>query len=73
LYYPALDLDATKKLYKVFIRRTKEEQQRAGVARFQIDQKEILKFAKQHYKSLRNQKTKGYSTWNGRYVPVFDK
>ena len=67
LLYPTLDYEATKKLYSVFIKRTRDEQQRAGVTRFTIDRKDILKFAKQHYKRLYKEKREGISTWNGRY------
>ena len=68
LLYPTLDYEATKKLYSVFIKRTRDEQQRAGVTRFTIDRKDILKFAKQHYKRLYKEKREGISTWNGRYI-----
>lgn len=68
LLYKPLDLEATKKLYSVFIDRTKEEQRRAGVARFTVKRKEILKFAKKHYKQLYKLKDEGIVPWNGRYV-----
>lgn len=67
LYHP-LNLEATKKLYEVFVNRTKEEQKRAGVARFTIKRKEILRFAKQHYKRLHKLKGEGISPWNGRQI-----
>lgn len=66
LLYQPLDLEATRKLYAVFINRTREEQKRAGVARFTIKRKEILRFAKQHYKQLKKLKGEGIHPWNGR-------
>ena len=63
VYYPRLDLETTLKLYNVFLRRTKEEQKRSGVTLFQMKNKEILHFAKRHYREL---KKDGYNTWNGR-------
>jgi hypothetical protein len=63
LFYPHLSLDATTKLYEVFIKRTVDEQKNSEMVEFKIKRKEILKFAKSHFKRL--EKT-GLSTWNGR-------
>ena len=65
LFYPHLSLQATKKLYEVFIRRTTEEQKNSQVTEFKIKRKEIMKFAKSHYERLEKD---GLSTWNGRYI-----
>jgi hypothetical protein len=63
LYYPHLDEETTIKLYNVFIKRTTEEQNNSETKEFKIKPKEILKFAKWHYKRL---KKDHMSTWNGR-------
>ncbi|KAJ9156114.1 AAA family ATPase [Pleurostoma richardsiae] len=65
LHYPRLDLEATLELYRVFIRRTRSEQDRVGLTQFKIKDKEILRFAKQHF---RQAKKEGFSTWNGRQI-----
>lgn len=65
LYYPRIELDATLKLYEVFLERARKEQKRIGVTKFKIKQKEILKFAERHYRRLQKE---GYNTWNGRSV-----
>ena len=67
LYYPPIDLDVTVKLYGVFLKRARDEQKRTGVTQFKIKEKEILKFAKNHFKCLMKD---GYNTWNGRSVPL---
>lgn len=63
LYYPRLDREKTRSLYKGFLKRTRKEQERIGVTQFKIEGKEILKFGTDHYRLL---KKEGYSTWNGR-------
>ena len=63
LFYPHLSLDATTKLYDVFIKRTTNEQKNSEMMEFKIKRKEILKLAKSRFKRL--EKT-GLSTWNGR-------
>ncbi|KAG6354754.1 hypothetical protein INS49_003835 [Diaporthe citri] len=65
LYYPRIDLDATVKLYEVFLKRARDEQTRIGVTQFKIKQKEILRFASRHYRRLQKE---GYNTWNGRQI-----
>lgn len=65
LYYPPIDADTTVKLYEVFLKRARAEQNSIGVARFKIKEKEILNFGKRHFKRL---KREGYNTWNGRSV-----
>jgi hypothetical protein len=63
LFYPHLSLDATTKLYEVFIKRTTNELKNSEIVEFKIKKNQILKFAKSHFKRL--EKT-GLSTWNGR-------
>lgn len=63
LYYPRLDLERTLKLHETFLKRTREEQGRIGITQFKIKEKEILNFAKRHYRRLEKE---GYNTWNGR-------
>jgi predicted DNA repair protein MutK len=65
LYYQHLSLEATEKLYEVFIRRTAEEQKNSQITEFKIKRKEIMRFAKSHFKRLEKD---GLSTWNGRYT-----
>lgn len=63
VFYPRLDLDRTQKLFDVFLRKTKEEQRKSGVSTFDIKSKEISRFGKSNYRSL---KKSGFNTWNGR-------
>ncbi|KAN0108850.1 hypothetical protein V8E51_008592 [Hyaloscypha variabilis] len=65
LYYQHLSLEATEKLYEVFIRRTAEEQKNSQITEFKIKRKEIMRFAKSHFKRLEKD---GLSTWNGRQI-----
>ncbi|KAG8162771.1 hypothetical protein KVR01_007249 [Diaporthe batatas] len=65
LYYPPIDLETTLKLYQVFLKRARDEQERVGVTQFKIKEKGILKFASSHYKRLRKD---GLNTWNGRQI-----
>lgn len=65
VYYPRLDLDTTLKLYENLLLRAKEEQRKCGVVQFQIKNKEILSFAKRHYRGLQKE---GFNTWNGRQI-----
>lgn len=67
VYYPRINLDTTVRLYEVFLKRARDEQERIGVTQFKIKQKEILKFASRHYRRLQKE---GYNTWNGRSVPL---
>lgn len=62
LLYLPLDESATLKLYEEFIKRAKAEQERSG-SFFKIKEKEILRFAKRHFRQL---KKEGLGTWNGR-------
>lgn len=63
LFYPRLGRDETVKLYKVFVQRAKDEQERLGVSTFKIDKKQITEFAKQHYRDMERERL---GTWNGR-------
>lgn len=63
LLYSALNRKATLTLYEVFIKRTIAEQNNSTMAEFKLKQKEIMKFAKAHFKRLQEA---GLSTWNGR-------
>ncbi|KAI1130703.1 hypothetical protein F5Y10DRAFT_235014 [Nemania abortiva] len=65
LFYPRFDLDATLKLYSTYIKRTRDEQDRLKSANFKIKEKEILKFAKRHF---RQSEKEGLGTWNGRQI-----
>jgi hypothetical protein len=65
LFYPKLSLDVTYRLYEKFIKRAEDEQNRTGSYFFKIKKKEILKFAKNHFRRLEK---RGWETWNGRYV-----
>ncbi|KAH8885480.1 hypothetical protein GQ53DRAFT_628393, partial [Thozetella sp. PMI_491] len=65
LYFPRLDLDTTIRLYQVFLRRVRVEQQKDGTANFKVKEREILRFAKHHYRRLQKE---GYNTWNGRQI-----
>lgn len=63
LYYPPIDLETTVKLYQVFLKRARDEQEIVGVRQFKIKEKGILKFASSHYKRLQKDRL---NTWNGR-------
>ncbi|KAI4595224.1 hypothetical protein KJ359_007200 [Pestalotiopsis sp. 9143b] len=65
LFYPRLRKDETIKLYKVFIQRAKDEQARLGSNTFKIDKKQIVDFAKKHYREMDRE---GLGTWNGRQI-----
>ncbi|KAK3318705.1 hypothetical protein B0H66DRAFT_248120 [Apodospora peruviana] len=65
LFYPHIDLETTLRLYEVFIRRTKEEQERSGSFLFKINQKQLLRFAERHFRKLEK---RGLGTWNGRQI-----
>ena len=66
LFYPRLDSDATIKLYEVLLRRAKDEQKNSKAVEFKIKSKEILRFAKSHFRRLERH---GLGTWNGREAP----
>lgn len=63
LFYPRFDLEATLRLYATYIKRTRAEQERLQSTRFKIKEKEILKWAKRHF---RRAEKEGLGTWNGR-------
>jgi hypothetical protein len=63
LFYPHLDMDATIKLYEVLLKRTVDEQKSSKAVDFKIKPKEILRFAKSHFRRLERH---GLGTWNGR-------
>ncbi|KAI1291413.1 hypothetical protein F5Y03DRAFT_33318 [Xylaria venustula] len=65
LFYPKFDLEATIRLYTTYIKRTRAEQERLESATFKIKDKEILKFAKRHF---RQGEKEGLGTWNGRQI-----
>lgn len=64
VFYSRLDMDATCKLYEVFIKRAKAEQERRNSFMFDIKKKEIFRFAKRHFRQMEKE---GLATWNGRY------
>ncbi|KAI0427951.1 hypothetical protein F5Y09DRAFT_314758 [Xylaria sp. FL1042] len=65
LFYPRFDLEATIRLYSTYIKRTRAEQERLQSPTFRIKEKEILKFAKRHF---RQGEKEGLGTWNGRQI-----
>jgi len=64
LFYPRLDLEATRKIYQLLIDRTLAEQKNSNTASFKVKSKEIMKFAKSNFKQMTRE---GLATWNGRY------
>ena len=66
LRYPRLELKATMKLYKLLIARTIAEQKEANRLEFEVDEKEILRFARRHFRSL--DEDAKLATWNGRQI-----
>lgn len=65
VFYPRLNIEATRKLYEIFIKRVKSEQERANTSSFEIKKKEIIKFAKRHFRQMEKE---GLATWNGRQI-----
>ncbi|KAH9905188.1 hypothetical protein F4778DRAFT_728975 [Xylariomycetidae sp. FL2044] len=65
LFYPQFNLEYTLKLYDVFIKRARTEQEKTGSFLFKIKDKEIKKFAKKHYRQLERE---GIGAWNGRQI-----
>lgn len=63
LFYPHLGLDATLQLYQILLDRTLAEQKQSKTVDFKVKPKEILRFAKWHYRHLGKE---GLATWNGR-------
>ena len=64
LFYPRLDLEATRKIYQLLIDRTLAEQKNSNTTSFKVKSKEIMKFAKSNFKQMTRE---GLATWNGRY------
>ncbi|KAI8944575.1 hypothetical protein F4801DRAFT_594846 [Xylaria longipes] len=65
LFYPKFDLEATLRLYSTYIKRARAEQERLQSTTFKIKEKEILKFAKRHFRQAEKE---GLGTWNGRQI-----
>ncbi|KAK8859190.1 AAA family ATPase [Apiospora arundinis] len=65
LLYQPFNLKSTTRLYKIFIKRTNEEQKKRGPAHFRINRDEILDFAKENYLDM---KAERLSVWNGRQI-----
>ncbi|KAI0157023.1 hypothetical protein GGR57DRAFT_501403 [Xylariaceae sp. FL1272] len=65
LFYPKFTLETTLNLYQVYIERTRDEQEKAGSSNFSIKDKEILKFAKRHFREMEKE---GLDIWNGRQI-----
>lgn len=63
LFYPRLNLEATLQLYKILLERTVEEQKQSKKIDFRVKPKEVLNFAKSHFRELERD---GLATWNGR-------
>ena len=63
LLYQSFDKTSTRRLYEIFIHRTKAEQKRRGPAHFLIKRKEIISFAKENFREM---KREGLAAWNGR-------
>ena len=67
LWYPRLDKAATIKIWKRHIEKAKLGFKNTG-REFEVDKIELLTFAKEHYRELRNTNA---DTWNGRYKSQF--
>lgn len=63
VFYSRLNMEATRKLYKIFIKRVEAEQERTNAFAFEIKKRDILQFAKRH---VRQMEKEGLPTWNGR-------
>lgn len=63
LFYPHLGLDATLQLYQILIDRTIAEQKQSKTVDFKVKPKEVLSFAKAHFRRLEKERL---ATWNGR-------
>lgn len=68
LLYERLDAEVSCKLYEKFIQRARDEQERTDCHLFKIKEKEILRFARRHYRHLEK---RGCETWNGRYAKLY--
>lgn len=65
ILFKRFDLESSVRLYAMFIERTKAEQKRLGREDFTIKKKEILRFAKRHYREM---EAEGLGCWNGRQI-----
>ncbi|KAK8030108.1 P-loop containing nucleoside triphosphate hydrolase protein [Apiospora rasikravindrae] len=65
LLYQPFNLKTTRRLYEIFVDRTRAEQKRRGPAHFVIKRKEILEFAKDNYREMKGE---GLGAWNGRQI-----
>ncbi|KAK7999089.1 hypothetical protein PG991_014764 [Apiospora marii] len=65
LLYQPFDRAATRRLYEIFLDRTRAEQRRRGPAHFEIKRKDILAFAKENFREM---KREGLGAWNGRQI-----
>ncbi|KAK8063319.1 hypothetical protein PG996_007971 [Apiospora saccharicola] len=65
LLYQPFDKASTRRLYEIFIDRTKAEQKRRGPSHFLIKRKEIITFAKENFREM---KREGLGAWNGRQI-----
>ncbi|KAK7752622.1 hypothetical protein SLS62_005391 [Diatrype stigma] len=65
VFYSRLNMEATRKLYKIFTKRVEAEQERTKTSSFEIKKKEILQFAKRHFRQMEKE---GLPTWNGRQI-----
>ncbi|KAI0198183.1 hypothetical protein F4808DRAFT_436799 [Astrocystis sublimbata] len=65
LFYPKFDLEATLRLYTMYINRVKTEQARLQSFTFRVKEKEVLKFAKRHFRQTERD---GLGPWNGRQI-----
>jgi hypothetical protein len=64
LYYPKLNKDATYEIWKRNLKRIRADFKREGKA-FIVEDKDILKYSKEHFKELRAAK---FLNWNGRQI-----
>ncbi|KAK7959396.1 P-loop containing nucleoside triphosphate hydrolase protein [Apiospora aurea] len=65
LLYQPFNLKTTRRLYEIFVDRTRAEQKRRGPAHFVIKRKEILEFAKDNYREMKGE---NLGAWNGRQI-----
>ena len=63
LFYPHLGIDATLQLCQILLDRTLAEQKQSKTVDFKVKPKEILRFAKSHFRGLEKE---SLATWNGR-------
>ena len=63
LYYPALNEDQTKAIWKTLCRRARLQQER-----LEIDEDEVLDYALQHFEDLKKAGKGRSGGWNGRQI-----